>query len=260
MHAAHPLPTVNVKDQVSAAEWQTRVDLAACYRLIALQGWDDLIFTHISAKVPGTEDFLINPYGMMFHEITASSLVKVDASGKKLMDSPYDINPAGYTIHSAIHDVRHDVECVLHTHTAAGIAVSAQKQGLLPISQQSLFVLSSLAYHGYEGVALNHDEKARLQADLGEANFMILPNHGLLTCSGTIADTFLMMFTLQRACEIQVLAQGGGAELILIPQQILDGARAMAAAVTKSKQGMGGALAWPALLRKLDLQNPGYRD
>ncbi|WP_371230600.1 class II aldolase/adducin family protein [Pseudomonas sp. QE6] len=260
MHAAHPLPTANVKDQVSAAEWQTRVDLAACYRLIALHGWDDLIFTHISAKVPGTEDFLINPFGMMFHEITASSLVKVDLAGKKLMDSPYEINPAGYTIHSAVHEVRHDVSCVLHTHTAAGIAVSAQKQGLLPISQQSLFVLSSLAYHGYEGVALNHDEKARLQADLGEAGFMILPNHGLLTCGPTIADTFLMMFTMQRACEIQVLAQGGGAELIMIPQQILDGAMAMAAGVTRSKQGLGGALAWPALLRKLDQQNPGYRD
>ena len=258
MNAAAPAPSV--KDQVSEAEWQTRVDLAACYRLIALYGWDDLIFTHISAKVPGTEDFLINPYGMMFHEITASSLVKVDLAGKKLMDSPYDINPAGYTIHSAVHEVRHDVGCVLHIHTPAGIAVSAQKNGLLPLSQQSLFVLSSLAYHGYEGVALNHDEKARLQADLGDKNFMILPNHGLLTAFGTVADAFLGMFTLQRACEAQVMAQSGGGELIHIPQQILDGARAMVAGVMKTSQGMGGALAWPALLRKLDLQNPGYRD
>ncbi|MCL6691446.1 class II aldolase/adducin family protein [Pseudomonas sp. R3.Fl] len=258
MNAAAPAPSV--KDQVSEAEWQTRVDLAACYRLIALHGWDDLIFTHISAKVPGTEDFLINPYGMMFHEITASSLVKVDLAGKKLMDSPYDINPAGYTIHSAVHEVRHDVGCVLHIHTPAGIAVSAQKNGLLPLSQQSLFVLSSLAYHGYEGVALNHDEKARLQADLGDKHFMILPNHGLLTAFGTVADAFLGMFTLQRACEAQVMAQSGGGELIHIPQQILDGARAMVAGVMKTSQGMGGALAWPALLRKLDLQNPGYRD
>ena len=258
MNAAAPAPSV--KDQVSEAEWQTRVDLAACYRLIALYGWDDLIFTHISAKVPGTEDFLINPYGMMFHEITASSLVKVDLAGKKLMDSPYDINPAGYTIHSAVHEVRHDVGCVLHIHTPAGIAVSAQKNGLLPLSQQSLFVLSSLAYHGYEGVALNHDEKARLQADLGDKNFMILPNHGLLTAFGTVADAFLGMFTLQRACEAQVMAQSGGGELIHIPQQILDGARAMVAGVMKTSQGMGGGLAWPALLRKLDLQNPGYRD
>lgn len=258
MTAAHALPSLDLKDKVSAAEWQTRVDLAACYRLIALHGWDDLIFTHISAKVPGTEDFLINPFGLMFHEITASSLVKIDLAGNKLMDSPYDINPAGYTIHSAVHEVRPDVGCVLHIHTAAGVAVSAQKQGLLPISQQSLFVLSSLAYHGYEGVALNHEEKGRLQADLGQANFMILPNHGLLTAFGSIADAFLGMFTLQRACEIQVMAQAGGGELIQIPQQILDGAKAMIAGVMKSSQGMGGALPWPALLRKLDQQNPGY--
>lgn len=260
MTAAQALPPLDLKDKVSDAEWQTRVDLAACYRLIALHGWDDLIFTHISAKVPGTEDFLINPFGLMFHEITASSLVKIDLAGNKLMDSPYDINPAGYTIHSAVHEVRPDVGCVLHIHTAAGVAVSAQKQGLLPISQQSLFVLASLAYHGYEGVALNHEEKGRLQADLGQANFMILPNHGLLTAFGSIADAFLGMFTLQRACEIQVMAQAGGGELIQIPQQILDGARAMIAGVMKSSQGMGGSLPWPALLRKLDQQNPGYAE
>ena len=258
MTVAHALPAVSLQDQVSVAEWQTRVDLAACYRLIALYGWDDLIFTHISAKIPGSEEFLINPFGLMFHEITASSLVKIDLAGNKLMDSPYTINPAGYTIHSAVHEVRHDVACVVHIHTPAGIAVSAQKQGLLPLSQQSLFVLASLAYHGYEGVALNHDEKARLQADLGDKNFMILPNHGLLTAGNSIADTFLMMFTLQRACEIQVMAQGGGAELIHIPQQVLDGAKAMVAGVMKSAQGMGGLLAWPALLRKLDQHMPGY--
>jgi len=254
----HTLPSL--KSQVSAAEWQTRVDLAACYRLVALHGWDDLIFTHISAKIPGTEHFLINPYGLMFHEITASNLVKIDLAGNRLMDGPYDINPAGYTIHSAIHEVREDVACVLHTHTAAGVAVSSQRQGVLPISQQSLFVLSSYATHGYEGVALNHDEKARLQADLGEASFMLLPNHGLLTCGGSIADTFLMMFIFQRACEIQVMAQSGGAELVAIPQQILAGAKAMAAGVTRSPNGMGGALAWPALLRKLDAQSPGYAE
>lgn len=259
MSVASLQSTVGIKDQVTAAEWQTRVDLAACYRLVALHGWDDLIFTHISAKVPGTQEFLINPYGLMFHEISASSLVKIDQAGNKLMDSPYEINPAGFTIHSAVHEVRHDVECVLHTHTAAGVAVSAQKQGVLPISQQSLFVLSSLAYHPYEGVALNPEEKARLQADLGENNFLMLHNHGLLTCGGTIADTFLMMFIFQRACEIQVLAQTGGAELIAIEPQLLAGARAMVAGVTRSAQGMGGALAWPALLRKLDLQDPSYK-
>lgn len=250
------LPTL--KNQISAQEWQTRVDLAACYRLIAAQGWDDLIFTHISARIPDTDHVLINPYGLMFHEISASSLVKIDLDGNKLMDSPFEINPAGYTIHSAVHEVRHDVACVLHTHTAAGVAVSAQRQGLLPISQQSLFVLSNLSHHGYEGVALHHEEKARLQADLGETGFMLLHNHGLMTCGPSIADTFLMMFTFQRACEIQVMAQAGGAELIAIPQPILDGARAMAAGVTRSKSGLGGALAWPALLRKLDAQNPGY--
>ena len=206
MTAVHSLPA-DVQAQVSAAEWQTRVDLAACYRLVAPArlGRPDL-HPHLGQGA-GHRDFLINPFGLMFHEITASSLVKVDASGKKLMDSPYEINPAGYTIHSAVHEVRHDVECVLHTHTAAGIAVSCQKQGLLPLSQQSLFVLSSLSYHAYEGVALNHEEKARLQADLGTSNFLILPNHGLLTCGGSIADTFLMMFTLQRAC-----GTGDGAE------------------------------------------------
>lgn len=256
MTVLHNLPTL--KNQVSAEEWQTRVDLAACYRLIAAQGWDDLIFTHISARIPDTEHVLINPYGLMFHEITASSLVKIDLAGNKLTDSPFEINPAGYTIHSAVHEVRHDVACVVHTHTAAGVAVSAQRQGLLPISQQALFVLSNLSHHGYEGVALNHDEKARLQADLGQTGFMLLHNHGLMTCGPSIADTFLMMFTFQRACEIQVMAQAGGAELIPIPQPILDGARAMAAGVTGSKAGLGGALAWPALLRKLDAQNPGY--
>ncbi len=256
MTALHCLPSL--QSQVSPAEWQARVDLAACYRLVALHGWDDLIFTHISAKIPDTEHFLINPYGLMFHEITASSLVKVDLAGNKVMDSPYEINPAGYTIHSAVHEVRHDVACVMHTHTSAGVAVSAQRQGLLPISQQSLFVLASLSTHGYEGVALNHEEKARLQADLGETGFMLLHNHGLMTCGGSIADTFLMMFIFQRACEIQVMAQFGGSELIAIPEQILAGAKAMAAGVTRSRSGMGGALAWPALLRKLDMQCPGY--
>ena len=248
----------NVKDQVSAAEWQTRVDLAACYRLIALHGWDDLIFTHISAKVPGTEDFLINPYGMMFHEITASSLIKVDLAGKKLMESQYEINPAGYTVHSAVHEVRPDANCVLHTHTPAGVAVAAQKCGLLPLSQQSLFVLSSLAYHDYEGVFLREDEKPRLQADLGDKHFYILRNHGLVTAGGSIADTFLMMFIFQRACEIQVMAQSGGGELVHIPQAVLDGATQMMAGVMRTPVGMGGALPWPALLRKLDAQMPGY--
>ena len=167
---------------VSAEEWQLRVDLAACYRLVALYGWSDLVFTHISARVPGPEHhFLINPYGLMFDEITASSLVKVDQQCNKVIDSPYPVNPAGFVIHSAVHAAREDVQCVLHTHTRAGVAVSAQKNGVLPISQQSTFVLASLAYHDYEGVAFRDDEKPRLQADLGNANFLMLRNHGLLT-------------------------------------------------------------------------------
>ncbi|MEM6810767.1 MAG: class II aldolase/adducin family protein, partial [Pseudomonadota bacterium] len=166
---------LSVKAQVSDEEWQTRVDLAACYRLIAMHGWDDLVYTHISASVPGEEGhFLINPYGMFFEEITASSLVKIDLEGNKVMPSPYEINPAGFTIHSAIHEARHDVKCVVHTHTKAGIALSTQEQGLLPISQHSLFVLASLAYHDYEGVALNEDEKPRLVADMGTNMAMIL--------------------------------------------------------------------------------------
>ena len=245
----------NIQSQVSATEWETRVHLAACYRLIALYGWDDLIFTHVSARVPGTDDFLINPYGLMFDEITASSLVKLDLDGNKRMDTPFDINPAGYTIHSAMHAVRHDVNCVLHTHTTAGVAVSAQQQGLLPLSQQSLFPLCSLAYHEYEGVALNLDERARLQADLGNKRFMILRNHGLLTVGASVADAFLAMFILQSACEIQLQAQSGGAALTAVPAQIVAGMQAQSEVVLR---GAGGALAWPGLLRKLDRELPGY--
>tara|TARA_R110000796_G_scaffold241303_2_gene362764 strand:+ start:82296 stop:83069 length:774 start_codon:yes stop_codon:yes gene_type:complete len=255
MNAFQQLPVVNLQDQVSAEEWQTRVDLAACYRLIAMYGWDDVVFTHVSAKIPSTEHFLINPYGLMFEEMTASNLVKIDLHGNKLSETPYDINPAGFTIHSAVHEVRHDAACVLHTHTAAGVGVSAQKGGILPISQQSIFVLSNLSYHDYEGVALNDEEKVRLQADLGHTNSMVLRNHGLMTCGKSVAEAFLTMYTLQRCCEIQVSAQAGGGELIPIPQQILDGARESMRKVTK---GAGANLAWPALLRKLQRVNPGF--
>src|SRR5467141_2185277 len=184
-----------IRDQVSAEEWQVRVDLAAAYRLVAHYGWDDLIFTHISARVPGPEHhFLLNSYGMMFDEVTASSLVKVDLNGKILLETPYVINPAGFTIHSAVHAAREDALCVMHLHTDNGVAVSAQKNGLLPISQQSMFPLVSLAYHDYEGLALNEDEKPRLVADLGNKNYMILRNHGLLTVGRSVAEAFLSMF------------------------------------------------------------------
>lgn len=246
----------SLQSHVTAAEWQVRVDLAACYRLVAHYGWDDLIFTHISARVPGPEThFLINPYGMMFDEITASSLVKIDLKGNKVVKSAYDVNPAGFTIHSAVHEGRHDAHCVLHLHTTAGVAVSTQKDGLLPISQQSLFPLSALSYHAYEGVALNPEEKPRLVADLGDTHFMILRNHGLLTCGETVAEAFLNMFILQRSCEVQVMAQAGGKELIHISEPILEGIRAMRKTVTR---GAGAQLAWPGLLRKLDRVNPGY--
>ncbi|WP_205663266.1 class II aldolase/adducin family protein [Alteromonas facilis] len=249
---------MSVKESVSAEEWQLRVDLAACYRTVALYGWDDLVFTHISARVPGPEHhFLINPYGMMFDEVTASSLVKVDLQGNKVMDSEYDINPAGFTIHSAVHEAREDAKCVMHLHTTAGIAVSVQEDGLLPYSQQSLFPLASLSYHDYEGVALNPDEKQRLVADLGSTNFMILRNHGLLTCAETVADAFLGMFILQRSCEIQIQAQSTGVALRQIPAEILAGIRAQAQQVTRS---MGGSLAWPGILRKLDRVSPEYKD
>src|SRR5216683_4583797 len=185
-----------IRDQISEPEWQTRVDLAAAYRLVALYGWDDLIFTHISARVPGTEHhFLLNPYGMMFEEVTASSLVKVDLAGNKVMESPYFINPAGFTIHSAVHAAREDVLCVMHLHTDYGIAVSAQKDGLLPISQQAMLARASLAYHDYEGLALNEDEKPRLVKDLGDKNFLMLRNHGLLTAAASIADAFVFMYS-----------------------------------------------------------------
>ncbi len=247
-----------VRDMVSQEEWQMRVDLAAAYRLVALYGWDDLVFTHISARVPNTDHhFLINPYGMLFEEITAASLVKIDLAGNKVMDSPYHINPAGFTIHSAVHAAREDAICVMHLHTSYGIAVSAQKEGLLPVSQQSLFALASLAYHNYEGVALNEEEKPRLVADLSDKTFMILRNHGLLTVASTIADAFLAMYILETACKIQILAQSGNNELIPIHPQILAGIRTQAKVVTKA---LGGQLVWPGLLRKLDRMDTSYRD
>lgn len=253
-------PEKSIRSQVSAEEWQLRVDLAACYRLVAMYGWDDLIFTHISARIPGPEHhFLINPYGMMFEEITASSLVKVDMDCKPLLPTPYPVNPAGFVIHSAIHAVREDVVCVLHTHTPAGVGVSAQQDGLLAISQQASVAMTSLAYHDYEGIAVHDDEKPRLQADLGDATSMILRNHGLLTVGPTIADAFLAMFTLERACQAQIAAQAGGAALRPVDPRVLAGVRD-ALRIVGAGAKSGGGLAWPALLRKLDRVNPGYAD
>ena len=250
--------TSKVRESVSSEEWQARVDLAAAYRLVAHYGWDDLVFTHISARVPGPEHhFLINPYGMMFEEITASSLVKVDLDGNIVTATSYQINPAGFTIHSAVHAAREDALCVIHLHTDYGIAVSAQQDGLLPISQQALFALSSLAYHDYEGLALNEEEKPRLVADLGSKMFLILRNHGLLTVGQTVADAFMSMFLLERACKIQILAQSGGGKLIPIPDAVLARIPEQVAVVTR---GGGGRLAWPGLLRKLDRVDVSYKN
>ena len=259
MNIANPKTSLSVRDQVSKDEWNARVNLAAAYRLVALYGWDDLIFTHISARVPGPEHhFLINPYGWMFEEITASSLVKVDLEGRKVMPSDYDINPAGFVIHSAIHAARQDALCVMHTHTPNGVAVSAQKNGLLPISQHSTIVLASLGYHDYEGLALNEDEKPRLVRDLGDRKFLMLRNHGLLTAAPSIADAFVAMYTFEASCMIQLRAQSGGSELVPIPKTVLDGVQT---ALNKSTRGSGaGALAWPALLRKLDRLDPSFRE
>jgi ribulose-5-phosphate 4-epimerase/fuculose-1-phosphate aldolase len=247
-----------IEGRMSAEEWRTRVDLAACYRAVAMYGWDDLVFTHISARVPGPhEHFLINPYGFLFEEITASSLVKVDLEGNKVDGSEHSVNPAGFVIHSAVHAARPDVACVLHTHTRAGVAVSAQAEGLLPISQTSLFPYATLAYHDYEGVALNEAEKPRLVADLGDRQCLMLRNHGLLTTGPTIADAFLQMYVFETACQIQLLAQSTGRPLISVPPPIVAGIQAQAEQVTR---GLGGQLVWPGILRKLDRLDPSFRD
>jgi ribulose-5-phosphate 4-epimerase/fuculose-1-phosphate aldolase len=254
----------SIQHQVSPEEWQLRVDLAACYRLVAEFGWSDLVFTHISARLPPGEDgqdpgqdqFLINPYGLMFDEITASSLVRIDTEGNKLDDSPFPVNPAGFTIHSALHAARIDAACVLHVHSLNGVAVSAQKEGLLALSQQSIFILASLGYHDYEGVALNDAEKPRLVADLGARRYLMLRNHGLLTVARSIPDAFLQMYLFESACTIQIRAQSGGGELVRIPDAIIAGARQQARDVTKAQ---GGMLAWPALLRRLERKDPSYR-
>lgn len=246
-----------IHSKLTAEERRLRVDLAALYRLVALHGWDDLVFTHLTARVQGREEhFLINPYGLMFDEVTASSLVKVDLNGNKISETPYEINPAGFTIHSAVHEARSDAVCVMHLHTKAGVAVSAQAEGLLPISQQATIVLPSLAYHDYEGIALDLDERTRLQADLGDKSFMILRNHGLLTVGATIPDAFLAMYVLETACQIQLMAQAGGGPLIHVGEDIVANTGEMVAKVT---HGLGGQLAWPALLRRLDRHDDSYK-
>ena len=212
-----------VPSEMTEAEWNQRVNLAACYRLVAHYGWDDLVDTHISARVPGPEHhFLINPYGLMFDEITASSLVKVDLDGNQLTKSQYSINPAGFTIHSAIHEVREDAGCVLHLHTPDGTAVASCMEGLLPMNQTAQLVTHDLAYHDYEGIALDHDERPRLQKDLGNKNHMLLRNHGTLTVGRSVASAFERMFHLERACTMQVRTRMLGPTAYPVEQAVID--------------------------------------
>jgi ribulose-5-phosphate 4-epimerase/fuculose-1-phosphate aldolase len=253
---ADDLRTISVKDRCSAEEWKTRVELAALYRLVALYGWDDMIFTHISARVPGPEHhFLINPYGYFFDEMTASCLVKIDLDGNIVEPTDYMINPAGFTIHSAIHAAREDAKFVLHVHTDAGIAVSATREGLLPISQHALIVMPNLAYHDYEGIALDLDERERLVRDLGDKTAMLLWNHGTLAVGATAGQCWSSIFFLERACQIQVMASTQGREhLRLAPDHAIKTVAMQQAAAA----GVGAMLAWPGCLRKLDRESPGY--
>lgn len=251
----YPSPTA-----MSPEEWAVRVDLAAAYRLVALYGWDDLIFTHLSAKVPGAEDhFLINPYNLMFEEITASSLVKIDVNGRKVNDSRAMVNEAGFIIHSAIHMSRHDAKAVMHLHTPHGQAVSAMAEGLLPHTQTGMIAGADISYHDYEGIATDPAERARLVADMGDAHSMILRNHGTLTVGETVADAFLRLYFLERACEAQVymLAAGRGG-LIKPPPGTAEKVRDQTG--HDSTAIAARMLVWPALLRKLDRIDPGFRN
>ncbi len=258
--AALPANDDHVRASVSAEEWAVRVDLAAAYRLVALYGWDDLIFTHLSARVPGPEHhFLINPYDMMFEEITASSLVKIDVDGMPVVPTSHPVNPAGFTIHSAIHMAREDAHAVMHLHTPHGQAVSAMAEGLLPHTQTAMIARHNVAYHDYEGIATDLDERERLVADLGNKHAMILRNHGTLAVGQSVADCFMRLYFLERACQTQVMMLSAGRENLNNPPQ----------GTPEKVEGQsppGGmamvaqALAWPALLRKLDRIDSGFRN
>lgn len=245
-----------VRESVDADEWSQRVELAACYRLIAHFRMTDWIYNHISARVPGTHHYLINPFGLLYEEITASSLVKVDAEGRLLEDVQLDVNPAAFVIHGAVHSAREDVGCVLHTHTQAGIAVATQAQGLLPISQHALKFYRRMAYHEFEGIALDLAEQARLVRDIGDLNAVILRNHGLLTMGGTVAQAFERMFFLERACQIQVSALAGNQALAIIPQEVCERTAQQYESAGSFIEGRD----WQALLRLLDTTARGYRD
>ena len=246
----------SVKDKVSPEEWQTRVDLAACYRLVDLYGMSDLTGTHISARVPGEDNaILLNPYGLFFEEITASSLIKVDLDGNLLSESEYPVNLAGYTIHSAVHAVRHDVACALHTHTRAGMAVSALKCGLLPITQHAARFIDNIGYHDYEGPATNLDERERLQRDLGDKCALMLRNHGLMSCGATIPHAFRLIEKLEKACQAQIDGMAAGAKTIEIAPAVQDHTKKQ----FKNNEAKISELGWAPLLRQLDRIDPSYK-
>ena len=228
-------------------ELQTRIELAAAYRLVHKFGWDDVIFTHLSAKIPGTETFLINEYGLRFDEITASNLVKVDLQGN-VLEGNSNINPAGFVIHSAIHEARPDVHCVIHTHTTDGVAVSADSRGLIPISQQAAIVLQNLAYHDYQGIAVDDAEKEDLKRNLGKNTFLILRNHGLLVANDSVSSAFRSMYHLQRACEIQTKCNTNYVNLI--PQEVMDNFQNRSNGFSNATPQKN--MLWEALLRTLD--------
>lgn len=261
-----PMEIPSLKGNVSEAEWALRCELAATYRLCALHGWSDLVFTHISARLPDEanekgemeERFLINPYGVMFDEMTASSLVKVDMAGKICQDSPYFVNPAGFTIHSAVHMAREDAGCVIHVHTPYGIAVSVQKAGLRRYTQFSMQVYDDLAYHDYEGIALDLDERERIIKDLGTKSLLLLRNHGTLTLGPTCGTAFLRMYFLENACKTQILAQSVGDESKLHEEPADMGHRVYQQGAAAFIPGMGDNLVWPGLMRKLKRVNPGH--
>jgi ribulose-5-phosphate 4-epimerase/fuculose-1-phosphate aldolase len=255
----NPVKKSSVRERVSKAEWQVRVDLAAAYQLAAIFKWTDLIYTHFSARVPGSEDFLINAYGLMFDEITASNLVKIDHHGK-VLDDPLDLgyNEAGFVIHGCIHEARPEINCVIHTHTRSGVGVSAMKCGLLPISQHAQYVEQMVTYHDYEGIALEMDERERMAKDLGKTSkAMILRNHGLLTMGMTVHEAWEMMYYLDCACQIQIDACSGGMDNVLKMSE-----RAAKTAAAQFNRPNRPALnkSWPALLRVLDRKNISYKD
>ena len=259
MTDAAPLDHLDIpslEGKCSPEEWAIRVDLAAAYRMVAHYGWDDLIFTHLSARIPGPEHhFLLNPYQLMFEEVTASSLVKVDVDGNAVDATPFITNPAGFTIHSAIHMARDDAHAVMHVHTPAGQAVSAHQDGLLPLTQTAMLIRSELAFHDYEGVATDLDERERLVADLGDKGGMILRNHGTLAVGGNVGECFVRLYFIERACQAQIMALSAGSAVSHPPQGTPERAAEQGSAGLKVAANL---LAWPALLRKAYRLDPGF--